>query len=139
MDEYSAAECLDEIDLMEPWNERRRRIAARFDAALAETGLRAPYVAPGRTHTYFSYMVKSPSVATREDFEFHLQSAGIEIDQPYTVVPDQQMYRTRRLPSRVDSADEARTIAQLLTPVPCYPELSEPQVEWIETALSSFR
>lgn len=84
-------------------------------------------------------MVKSPSVATREDFDFHLQSAGIEIDHAYTVVPDQQMYRTRRLPCRVDSADVARKVAQLLTPIPCYPELSEQQVEWIETALASFR
>src|SRR6266699_4797573 len=42
MDEFSAAECLQELSELDRWNERRREIAARYTAALANSPLQAP-------------------------------------------------------------------------------------------------
>lgn len=137
LDEYSAAECLAELDLLERWTARRQAIAARYTAALAGSAFRPPLAAIGRQHVYFSYMAQAPSERARLALEDALRAAGVEVGEAYSVAADQEVYRARRLPCRVASADVARAVAGLLTPIPCYPELEETEIERIEAVLAS--
>jgi dTDP-4-amino-4,6-dideoxygalactose transaminase len=136
MDEYSAAECLAELDFLAAWVERRRAIAARYNAALAGSWLQAPHIAPGREHAFFNYMVKAPGLQAREDLERRMRAAKISLIDAYTVVADQELYRSGKLPCRVEALDVSREISSLLVPIPCYPELSEAEIERIEAVLA---
>jgi dTDP-4-amino-4,6-dideoxygalactose transaminase len=138
MDEFMAAECLLELAELETWNARRRAIAARYSAALANSVVRAPVTAAGRQHVFFSYAVQSPSVAVREQFERCLKAAGIEVAEAYTLVSDQQPYRTGKLPCRVEALEAAREVVGRITHIPLYPELEEEEIERVVTALRGF-
>jgi len=137
MNEYDAFECIEELKLLNAWNMRRRQIAMRYDGALTGTEYQSPFFSPSDEHAYFHYMAKSANVLLRDQLEKRLQQAGIEVGQRYTVVPDQRMYRVGELASRTFSAEYARSVAGLLTPVPIYPELSDAEVELIAEVLSA--
>ncbi|MBX5450682.1 DegT/DnrJ/EryC1/StrS family aminotransferase [Thermogemmatispora sp.] len=136
MDEYSAAECLAQLRSLDRWVARRQQIAARYSAALAGTSFTAPYIAPGRRHAFFNYMVKAPTLEARHLLESRLRAAGIQVADTYSVVPDQPLYRQGLLPCRIVAAERAREIAQLLVAIPCYPELREEEIARIEEVLS---
>jgi dTDP-4-amino-4,6-dideoxygalactose transaminase len=136
MDEYSAAECLAQLRYLDSWVARRRQIAARYNAALAGTSFTPPYVAPGRGHAFFNYMVKAPTLEARHLLESRLRAASIQVAETYSVVPDQPLYRQGLLPCRLVASEQAREIARLLVAIPCYPELSEDEVARIEEVLS---
>ncbi|MFL5667657.1 MAG: DegT/DnrJ/EryC1/StrS family aminotransferase [Ktedonobacteraceae bacterium] len=138
MDEFTAMECLLECAELENWNARRRAIAARYSAALADSILQAPVIAPGRQHVFFNYAVQSPSVEVREQFEHSLRAAGIEVAEAYTLVSDQRPYRTGKLSCRVERLDVAREVVDRVTHIPLYPELEEEEIERVVTALQQF-
>ena len=136
MDEYSAAECLAELAFLEVWTERRRSIAARYSAALAGSCLQPPYISAGRRHAFFNYMVKAPDVHTRKNLESRMKVAGIQVADAYTNVAEQELYRTGKLPCRAEALDVTKEITDLLVPIPCYPELTESEIERIEEVLA---
>jgi dTDP-4-amino-4,6-dideoxygalactose transaminase len=138
MDEFTALECLLELPELDAWNARRRSIAARYSEALAHSVVQAPVTAPGRSHVFFNYAVRSPSLEVREQFERCLRAAGIEMTEAYTLVSDQQPYRTGRLSCRVEALEVARAVTGLITHIPLYPELEEEEIERIVTALQRF-
>src|SRR5258707_2350256 len=138
MDEFTAMECLLECAELESWNARRRAIAARYSAALKDSVVQAPFIAPGRQHVFFTYAVQSPSVEVREQFELRLRAAGIEVAEAYTLAPDQRPYRTGKLPCRVEALEVAREVAGLITHIPLYPELEEEEIERVVMALQQF-
>ncbi|MDQ2713716.1 MAG: DegT/DnrJ/EryC1/StrS family aminotransferase [Chloroflexota bacterium] len=137
MDEYSAAECLAELEFLPEWNAHRRAIAARYDAALAGSWLCPPYVAPGRQHAFFAYMVKAPTIEARMDLARRLKAAGVQVADSYTVVADQEPYHTGVLPCRVETLEVSRELADLLVPIPCYPELTEEEIKRIAGVLAA--
>lgn len=138
MDEFSAVECLLELTELEGWNQRRREIAARYSAALESSSVQAPFVAADRQHVFFTYAVRSPSTAVRQELEQSMAAAGIEVAEAHTLVPDQKLYRTGQLPCRVQSLDVARAVQGRTTHIPLYPELGEDEIERIITVLQRF-
>jgi dTDP-4-amino-4,6-dideoxygalactose transaminase len=138
MDEFTALECLLELPELDAWNARRREIAARYSSALAHSVVHAPITAPGRSHVFFNYAARSPSVEVRERFERCLRAAGIEVAETYTLASDQRPYRTGRLPCRVEPLEVAREGVGLITHIPLYPELEEEEIERVVTALREF-
>lgn len=70
--------CLRRLD---GWNEARRRVAARYDAALAGIAeVRLPAVVPGTTPVYHLYVILVPD---REALASHLEKAGVETGLHY--------------------------------------------------------
>ena len=138
MDEFTALQCLLELNELNTWNARRRAIAAHYSEALAHSVVQAPVTAPGRSHVFFNYATRSPSVEVREQFERCLRIAGIEVAEAYTLVSDQRPYRTGKLPCRVEALEVAREVADLITHIPLYPELEEEEIERVVAALQGF-
>lgn len=131
MDEFTALECLLELDELEQWNGRRRAIAARYASALVGTPFQAPLAASGREHVYFTYPVLAPSTALRTDFERTLIEAGVEVVDTYTLVSDQQLYRAEQLVCRAMSMPVAQDVVERITHLPLYPELEDEEIERI--------
>jgi dTDP-4-amino-4,6-dideoxygalactose transaminase len=131
MDEFTALECLLELDELEQWNDRRRMIAARYAAALTNTPFQAPLAAPRREHVYFAYPVLAPSTSLRADFEQALATARVEVVDTYTLVSDQRLYRDGQLPCRAMPLPIAQDVVERITHLPIYPELEEEEIERI--------
>ena len=140
LDEYGAAECAAELPLLDAWNARRAELAERYAAALEGGPVEAPRVAPGRTHVYFNFLARAAGPGARDALIRRMRADAIGVGDAYTVVADQALYHEHRLPNRVHGTlDVARELEQLLVPIPCYPELTEPEVERIEAALEAHR
>jgi dTDP-4-amino-4,6-dideoxygalactose transaminase len=131
MDEFTALECLLELDELEQWNDRRRAIAARYASALANTPFQAPLAAPGREHAYFAYPVLAPSTSLRANFEQALTEADVEIVDTYTLVSGQRLYRDGRFSCRAMPLPIAHDVVGRITHLPIYPELEDEEVERI--------
>ncbi len=134
MDEFMAAECLLELAELEAWNARRRAIAARYSAALADL----VHFLDDCRHIVLSQPIEERALRVREQFERCLKAAGIEVAEAYTLVSDQRPYQTGKLPCRVEALDVAREVVGLITHIPLYPELKEEEIERVVMALREF-
>ncbi len=116
---------------LEAWTERRREIAAWYDAALADTSVVTPRAAPGMRHAYHLYVVR---VQDRPMVQERLQAEGVGtlIHYPRPVhkhpayaglaAPDGRLVTSERL------ADEVLSL-------PLYPELTDDEVEIVADAV----
>jgi dTDP-4-amino-4,6-dideoxygalactose transaminase len=137
MDEYAAAECLAELNSLDGWVARRNMIAQRYNAALAGSALSAPAVVSGRRHSFYNYMVRAADASARDRLLEAMRTARIATSDPFTVIADQPLYRRGLLPSRTRSLDVCRELERSLVGVPCYPELTEPEIRRIERVLAA--
>ncbi|MBI3002055.1 MAG: DegT/DnrJ/EryC1/StrS family aminotransferase [candidate division NC10 bacterium] len=74
LDELQAAILRVKLRHLDRWTERRRRIAAAYRAALADTPLTLPVEPAGCRHVYHQYTVRAPE---RDRFHQALNAAGI--------------------------------------------------------------
>lgn len=115
--------------------ERRRAIAARYSEALAgQPRIRAPRQGPGAQHAWHLYVVECDD---RDGLAAHLARAGIGTGIHYpTPAHCQPAYRALR-------RDGSLPVLAQLTPkiltLPCYPELSDAEVDRVIEALLAFR
>jgi dTDP-4-amino-4,6-dideoxygalactose transaminase len=131
MDEVQAAVLRAKLPHLERWNQRRRAIARRFDAALEGTGVIAAPHAAWAEPSYYFYVVRT---AERDRFRQGLQEAGIATDVSWPEPPHLQPgyhhlgYERGSLPVTERLCDEVVT-------VPMFPELREEEIERICRAL----
>jgi dTDP-4-amino-4,6-dideoxygalactose transaminase len=106
-------------------NAARRRIAARYDAALANTALAPPARRPGAEHVFHQYVIRSPD---RDALRARLRERGIGSGVHYPVpVHLQPAYRGRVALGPEGCRASERAAAEVLS-LPMFPELTEPQV-----------
>ncbi|QBI54888.1 DegT/DnrJ/EryC1/StrS family aminotransferase [Streptomonospora litoralis] len=65
---------------LDAYAEGRRRVARRYEEALADTGLLLPRTAEGNEHVYYVYVVRHPR---REEIMAELKSYGIALNISY--------------------------------------------------------
>ncbi len=112
LDELQAALLRVKLPHLERWNERRRRLAARYDRELADLpGLVVPAVRPGACHVYHQYTVRICG-GRRDAVREALASQGIA-SMVYYARPLHQrpVYATeQRLPVAERIADEVLSL-----------------------------
>ena len=134
LDELQAAVLRVKLGYLAAWNERRRQLAARYDALLSGTELTLPRVAPGREHVYHLYVVRSPR---REPLQRHLKERGIGTLIHYpTPVHLQPAYAEAGLARGALPLSE-RIAGEVLS-LPLYPEMSEAQQDAVVAAIRDF-
>lgn len=74
LDELQAAVLLIKFRYLEQWNNRRRAIAALYNAGLKGTPAICPVEAPGAWHTYHQYCLRVPK---RDELMEYLKTKGI--------------------------------------------------------------
>jgi dTDP-4-amino-4,6-dideoxygalactose transaminase len=118
--------CLDE------WNERRRRIAARYLEALAELDLVLPFVAPSAEPVWHLFVVAH---ARRDDLQRHLADCGVGTLLHYPVAP----HRSGAYDASHGhlSLPVAERLAATVLSLPMGPHLSSAQVEHVIESLKS--
>ncbi len=113
------------------WTRRRQAIAARYDDALQRTALRPVATAPGRTHVFHKYVVRSPD---RDALRRRLRGQGIPTLVHYAApLARQPMFdgRCRALPC----PNAERACTEVLS-LPIHALLTDAEVDRVCDALA---
>ncbi len=131
LDPLQAAALQVKLRVLDDWNARRARIAARYTAAFADTGLVLPVVPDWAEPVWHLYVVQSPQ---RDALQRRLSDAGITTLIHYPIPPHRQKayadgsFRSGPLPIAEDLADRVLSL-------PIGPQMSEEQVEAVISAV----
>jgi dTDP-4-amino-4,6-dideoxygalactose transaminase len=133
LDEMQAAILRARLTFLPGWTDRRRRLAARYRAQLAD----APLVVPPECdpgHVYHLFVVRSPG-GTRGDLQQHLAGRGIETLIHYPVpIPRQPALAAER---PADCPIATRVCDEILS-LPLHPALCESDINDIAAAVQAF-
>jgi dTDP-4-amino-4,6-dideoxygalactose transaminase len=114
-------------------NERRQKLAARYDAALAGTPFELPTVRANSTHVYHLYVVRTRE---RARVQAHLRERGIAAGIHYAVPVHLQTAYRGRIAGAGALPETERAALEVLS-LPMYPELTPAEVDQVCAALRS--
>jgi len=140
LDALQAALLRVKLRSLERWSEQRRKNAARYAGFFREVHLDfeliPPFTPPAIVHVYHQYVVRVPGM--RNELMTHLREGGIE-SRVYYPVPLHLQPCFNYLGYRAGEFPEAERAASETLALPCYPELTEEQQDYVMEGLASFR
>lgn len=123
------------LDYLDAWHEARRRNAAIYDEALADSPVVTPFIEARNASIYNQYVVRIPTgVASRDDVKQRLADAGVGSGIYYPMGLHEQKcfeylgYKEGDLP-------ETESACREVLALPIFPELEEAQVQYAAEAL----
>jgi dTDP-4-amino-4,6-dideoxygalactose transaminase len=134
MDTLQAAVLRAKLPFLSEWTEARRRLAARYDELLTNSGVTLPYVAPAANPVWHLYVIRTPE---RDALLKELESTGIGAGVHYPVPLHLQPayaelgYKARSLPVTEE-------VAATCLSLPLYPEMSDEQQDRVVEAVRHF-
>ena len=134
LDELQAAILRVKLGHLERWNDRRRFLARRYATALTGLPVQIPVDPPGRLSAYNIFTVRT---ARRDDLQDSLRQARIQtmVYYPQPLHLEAPYRGFGGGPGSLPVAEEAATTVLSL---PCFPTLSDTEVERITGAISAF-
>ncbi len=113
-------------------NARRRAIATRYSTLITQPNIALPAVR-GEEYVAHLYVIRSPQ---RDQLREHLRSHDIASDIHYPI-PDhrQPVLRERYAETSLPNTD--RLASEILT-LPCYPEMTDEQVDQVIAAVNNW-
>ena len=131
MTDIHASIGLAQLSKLPGYNERRRAIAARYDAELR--GVVTPYVTPGNTHVYHQYTIR---VAQRDAFMEQLRDRGVGTGIYYPI----PVHRQKPFVA-LGYGDGSFPVTDLLTEqvlsIPVHPSLTDAEVDTVIAAVNA--
>ena len=120
---------------MDEWNNARRAIAAKYDAAMSEFAwLTAPAEIAGGKHIYHLYVIQC---ARREELRRYLSDNGIGVGIHYPV-PLHLQPAFRALGYGAGDFPVAERLADSILSIPMYPEMTAAQQQRIIETIGAF-
>lgn len=132
LDEVHAAILRRKLVHLPDYIARRRELAARYDAALADTGLVLPATAPGNAHAYYLYVARHPK---RDAVMAGLRERGVNVNISYPW-PIHTMTGYTSLGYKEGDLPETERAAREIFSLPMYPSLGDDEQE---TAIAALR
>jgi aminotransferase EvaB len=137
MDELQAAALLVKLPWLDAWNERRRAIARRYIGAIRHPAISLPPLATTdgeASDVVHQFVVQS---IARDALHAHLAAAGVAAEIHYPVADHlQQAWKRDANEPGLDHTE--RACASVLS-LPCYPELSDAEVDAVSMACNRWR
>jgi dTDP-4-amino-4,6-dideoxygalactose transaminase len=130
MTDIAAAIGLAQLPKLAAYNERRRAIAARYDAELR--GVVTPFVRPGVTHVYHQYTIR---VNERDAFAEKLRERGVGSAIYYPIPVHRQKPFVALGYGSTDVPVTDRLTAEVLS-IPVHPSLSDDEVADVIAAVN---
>ncbi|MCE4369489.1 DegT/DnrJ/EryC1/StrS family aminotransferase [Xanthomonas hortorum] len=132
LDELQAAMLRHMLVLLDGWNQRRRDIANRYARGLSNPKITAAGVV-GADNVAHLYVVRCDE---REALRAHLQAAGVQTDVHYPLCDHRQPCHEGAFESVVLPNTEAD--AACVMTLPCFPELTDEEVDQVIDACNRF-
>ena len=127
LDELQAALLGPRLAVLDEWNARRERVAARYHEGLAASALERPRVSPGNRHTWHQYVVRSRA---RDALQAGLAELGVGTAIHYPIPPHlQPAYADLGLAAGAFPRSEA--IHREVLSLPMGPHLSTAEVDYV--------
>lgn len=127
LDPLQAALLGPRLDVLDEWNARRARVAARYLEGLAGTPLVLPAAGRGCDHTWHLFVVRTKR---RKPFREALDAAGVGTDVHYPTPPHlQRAYADLRL--RKGSLPLSERIHREVVSLPMGPHMSDDEVRYV--------
>lgn len=133
LDELQAAILTHFLPELDAHNSRRRSIAKRYNLRINHPDVVLPELV-GQEYVGHLYVIRS---SMRDSLRAHLKSLGISSDVHYPVPDHQQPVFGRRF-FRVRLPNTEQLATEVLT-LPCYPEMTEAQIEEVIAGVNSWR
>lgn len=130
LDEIQAAILRAKLPHLDADNDRRRAIAARYDAELADL-VAIPAQRPHCRHVFHLYVVR---VADRDAWLSRLRNRGVGASVHYAKAAHQQPAYGSRLAGADNLPETEKVVAEILT-LPLYPELSDAEIDHVIAAV----
>jgi len=129
-----------QLPALKAQTERRRVIAARYQANLRNAALALVPVPAESESVWHLFPVLVKNAASRAAFQAHLKGHGIESAVHYPkLIPDQPaMAKTRWLGAGGDALPRARQFAETEVSLPMHPFLTEAEVQQVIEACNSW-
>jgi len=118
---------------IEGWTEARRTVAARYDAALADSGIPTPHAAPDRRHVYHIYAIRD---AQRDALQTYLHDQGVNTGIHYPI-PVHLQRAFAELGHKDGDFPHSEAAAREVLSLPMYPELPSDLQDIVITALKA--
>jgi dTDP-4-amino-4,6-dideoxygalactose transaminase len=120
---------------LDAWTRARQRIAARYDAGLADAGdIVTPRVAAGRTHVYHVYAIRT---ARRDALREHLKQQGVETVLNYPkALPFYPAYAY--LDHTAADFPRAFRVQHEVLSLPIFPEMTDAQQDHVIESIRQF-
>lgn len=133
LDELQAAILRVKLRTLDASNDRRRAIAARYAAGLADSKLLLPTEGPNARHVYHLYVVRAQG---RDELARRAREAGVGTGIHYPVPVHLQPAYTGRC-GGADALPETERAAREVLSLPMYPELTDAEVATVIERLAS--
>ena len=138
IDELQAAILNIKLKHLDAWSAGRQRNAAYYDAAFARAKLggtvEPPRAEPGVRHIYNQYVIRARN---RDALRAHLAAAGVGTEIYYPVPLHLQQCFAYLGHHAGDFPHSERAAAETLA-LPIYPELSEPQLQYVVDTVAGY-
>ena len=129
LDEIQAAILRDKLLYLDQWNSQRRSIALRYNQAFSALPIQCPY----STDTDYVAHLYVLRVKNRDAFREFLAHRGVATDIHYPMLDYlQTAYLTK------ECLDNTEKAAEEIVSIPCFPGLSNADVDYIITTVISF-
>ena len=134
MNDLSAAIGIVQLGKLERHNQRRREIAATYDAAFADLGwLKTPAMKDYALTSQHKYVIRVPA-EDRDGVMAHLKSRGVGCHVHFVPTHLHQAYR----PYRTELLPVTESFWKQIISLPMYPTLTESEVEQVIEAVRSY-
>lgn len=133
LDEVQAAFLRCKMPLLDPWTERFRAVAGRYRKAL-DGKMQVPSEKEGEEQVYHRFMVRHPERDRLADF---LLQRGVETRVNYPI-PLHLQPAAKSLGYGAGDFPVAEKLARSILSLPCYPELSDAEVDFVIESVLAF-
>lgn len=131
LDELQAAFLRAKLRVLDDWNDRRRRAAARYAERLADAGVVLPAVPAWAEPVWHLFVIR---IADRDRVRAALEAEGIDTGIHYPVPPHlQEAYQGLR--HRAGSFPRAEALGREVLSLPLWPQITPVQQATVTTAL----
>lgn len=130
LDEIQAGILLEQLPLLDGWNERRRHLARRYSEELPGGRVTAPPVA-GADFVAHLYVVRS---GVRDSLRSRLAERGVQTDIHYPV-PDHRQQGWSSCPWANVSLPRCEAACEQVLTLPCFPELTDEEADAVIAAV----
>jgi dTDP-4-amino-4,6-dideoxygalactose transaminase len=137
LDELQAAILAAKLPHVEEDNARRRAIAERYDAALADAPVRRLAVRPGSLPARHLYPIRVPGPGRRDALREHLAARGVETGVHYPV-PLHLQPAYAFLGHREGDFPVSEEACATVLSLPMYPALSDADADFVAAAVREF-